>query len=152
MKKYKCKVSNKINQKDSCGKCPYTGECNDKLSTMIRIYLDMLCNSIKEDSKGPTHVHYQEKKNIESTSFDEKILVLDSYGSTIIARKKRDKYLLISGYRNTEFSNVSDMELALKKVMNDHDWIKRKNMDLWNVRLQYDTKKNVTKHLKENWL
>ena len=54
VKKYKCKVSNKINQKDSCGKCPYTGECNDKLSTMIRIYLDMLLYTLNKKKNFST--------------------------------------------------------------------------------------------------
>ena len=149
---FNCAVEHNVLQKDSCNQCSFTDKCRSSLELFIEKYINMIRESINDDRNMPTHAHYEKLKSSYATTYFKNILFIDKYGSTIIARKQNNFYKLISCYRNTVFSNISDIELAFKKIMDDNDWIRRMNIDMWNNRLNYKKIKSVEKHLSENWV
>ena len=132
IEKLNCNVDQNTLQKDSCNQCTFTDECNTILKPIIKKYINMIIQSVREDDNKPTHAHYEKKKSNESKSFLKNLLIIDKYGSSIIARKENKYYKIMTCYRHAQFSNLSDIELAFRKVMNDFEWIKRKNLDYWN--------------------
>ena len=54
-------------------------------------------------------------------------------------------------YRIAEFRNLKGIELGLKKLMSDFDFIKKMNIFHWNTRLNYREFQNVVKHAPDNW-
>lgn len=152
VEKFKCTVNDNTPLDQSCKQCSFVDKCHSTLKPIIKRYSEMIAESLMNDEANATHAHYDQKRTSTSTKLSGYILVIDKYGSSIIALKKKNIYKVMTCYRNAQFSNLSDIELAFKKVMGDFEWIRRLNIDQWNKRLTYKKFKNVVKHLPDNWI
>ena len=149
--KLNCNVDQNTLQKDSCNQCTFTEECNTILEPIIKKYINMITQSVKEDNNKRTHAHYEKKRSSKSKSFMKKLHIIDKYGSSIISRKQNKFYNIMTCYRIAEFRNLKGIELGLKKLMSDFDFIKKMNIFNWNTRLNYREFQNVVKHAPDNW-
>lgn len=151
-KDFSCSVDQNTLQKDSCNKCTFTRDCKSLLKPAIKKYLNYLEKSTRDDAENPTHAHYSREKTKFSKKMPKSLLLIDKYGSSIILRATSKIYILMTCYRVSKFSNLSDIDLSFKKIMRDSEWIKVKNIDFWNKKFKYEAFKNVEKHLTGNWL
>ena len=149
---FSCSVEQNTLQKDSCNKCTFTRDCRGLLKPTINRYLNYLRQSTREDVKNPTHAHYSREKTKFSKKMPKSLLLIDKYGSSIILRATGKIYIMMTCYRVSKFTNLSDIDLSFKKIMSDSEWIRAKNIDFWNKKFKYKAFNNVEKHLTENWL
>jgi hypothetical protein len=149
---YNCSVNKLKSQKETCNQCLFINDCNKILNPMIELYSELIEKSFVDDVDDPTHAHYEKSKSSSSKKLIESILFIDKNGTSIIGQRRKNNYFIITCYRNLEFSNLSDIQLAFRKVLDDSAWIKRMNIDEWNKRLKYRKFQNVDKHLSENWI
>ena len=98
------------------------------------------------DHKNPRHVLFYDNKYKSDT-----LLVLDKKAITIICEKKKERYFFKTCYRMANFRNISDIQLAFKKVMTDLDFQIHMNVCEWNRKLRSKRYSNINKYLQANW-
>ena len=79
------------------------------------------------------------------------ILFIDDNGFSIICRKKSKIFGVFTCYGRTSFTNTTDMQLSLKKILNESEWLRLMNIKRWNAIFNRKEHHNVIKHLPENW-
>ena len=149
---YNCLVDELQLQQDTCNQCLFINNCNKILDPIIKLYSELIEQSFFNDVDNPTHAHYEMNNSSSSKKLIEGILFIDKNGTSIIGQRRKNNYFIISCYRNLEFSDLSDIQLSFKKILDDSAWIKGMNLDMWNKRLKYKNYQNVVKHLSENWV
>jgi len=153
LNQFNCKVNQFNTAKNTCRKCDFVQECRSLIDdeSLSKMYTSLIIKGIEQDHKNSTHAHYEQKKTQFSQKLSEKILFIDDNGFSIICRKKSKNFGVFTCYGRTSFTNTTDMQLSLKKILNEPEWLRLMNIKRWNAIFNRKEHHNVIKHLPENW-
>jgi len=148
---FMCRLKHELRLDETCKNCDFTNECYTLIKKLRQSYVSTIKDAITKDSEDPIHAHYERKKTQNSLKMLENLLFIDSYGCSIICRKEKKGYIVISCYRTAGYSNLSDIGFSFKKALGDFELSRQRNINIWNKRLNSKNHNNVIKHLPKNW-